>query len=75
MRRSNYLTSKLKHRAQLGQALTEYVLLLVLAAGVSITFFTVFNGFLQNGFTRFNAVLESEIRVGGFPENRVMWEN
>ena len=66
---------KQNKNTQSGQALTEYVLLLVLAAGISISFFSVFNGVLQNGFTRFNAVLESELRVGGFAENATMWNN
>lgn len=72
MRRKTIFKKKSFER---GQALTEYVLLLVLAAGISITFFSAFNGIMQNGFTRFNAVLESELRVGGFQENIIMWEN
>lgn len=65
-----------KTKSQSGQALTEYILLLVLTAGISISLFSMFNGFIQNGFTRFNAVLESELRVGGTAdENLGMWNN
>ncbi len=65
-------------RSRRGQALLEYVLLLVILSGISLTILNVFNTSLSNGILRFNAVLEKELRTGNsniYPESATGWKN
>jgi hypothetical protein len=58
-----------------GQALTEYVLLLAVAATLSLGLATSFQRVTQFGFAKFNAVLESELRTGAGEQLVTFWEN
>lgn len=58
-----------------GQALVEYALLLMIAAGLAVGFYRFFFGRMQAGILTFNAVLESELRTGEFPSKIAIWEN
>lgn len=66
-------TSHLKH--QKAQALIEYVLLLTISAGLAVGILSSFNNIIRVGIRSFNAVFESELRTGEFPEHINQWEN
>jgi len=53
---------------QRGQALVEYVLLIGIAASVSLGFMFTFKDFMQQGILKFNAVLERDLRTGSYPD-------
>lgn len=57
------------------QALIEYVLLLTFSAAIAIGLFGTFNSAIRTGIKKFNAVLESELRSGEYPEQISQWEN
>lgn len=55
-------------RARVGQALLEYVLLLSMAAVISVGFLASFRQIMGQGLIGFNAVLEKELQTGGIRE-------
>lgn len=60
-----------------GQALVEYVLLIGLAASISVAFMMSFKDFMQDGIRKFNAVLERDLRTGSSVRggNPGVWDN
>lgn len=76
---SSHLTgSQARKNSRRGQAVLEYVLLIVVAVTMSITFMRFFNDLInREGIPRFNAVLESELRTTQLPNNQhlTIWQN
>ena len=64
--------SKKKQKAQ---ALVEYVLLIMISAGIAVALSATFNNIVRTGIRKFNAVFESELRTGEYRENVGQWEN
>ena len=75
--RSHFQFLKHTRGQKKGQALVEYVILLSIAATISLTFFATFNRLIQEGIQRFNAVFESELRTGELngTEHLDIWKN
>jgi type II secretory pathway component PulJ len=66
-----------KQNAKKGQALIEYVLLLVIMSAFSLSIYKVFNDIIRKGILKYNAVLELNLRTGGYtnPPPKSVWEN
>jgi hypothetical protein len=65
-----------QRRRQAGQALTEYVLLLVVATGLAVSILLGFKPFLRNTVQAFNATLENDLEtcnLGQNGSNEAIW--
>ncbi|MGE4234482.1 MAG: hypothetical protein AB7F43_14245 [Bacteriovoracia bacterium] len=62
-----------------GQALTEYVVLIAIATVIAVTLASAFVGLTREGSNIFTAVLERDLRTGGFgsaaKEPVTIWKN
>jgi hypothetical protein len=66
-----------KKKLNSGQALVEYVLVLVISVSIAYGFNSFFRQIIGQGILKFNAVLESELRSSEFrsPEPYQIWSN